>query len=81
MSKKYRFKKRRSEQIGIGNNHVSHAHIKHENEIVYDYNMKKDFISLFLLIAFCTSIVIGLYYYDKANNILPSISENILSAI
>ena len=42
-----------------------------------EYNMKTDFLNVGIIIILFIVILIGLYYYDKQNDILTVVTEQI----
>ena len=43
-----------------------------------EYNQKSDFINLAIIISLITIAFAGLYFYDKQNDILKTVSEQVM---
>lgn len=79
MSRKNKFKKRKEHAVSEVEHEESHHEIAGKKEEEYD--MKSDFINLFVIIFFFTGILIGLYYYDMQSHILNTVADRLINSI
>lgn len=80
MSKKNRFKNRRSARISEPQK-AEHVQ-KHVIETsAGDYNMTSDFIWLFAIIFLYAGMVVALYYYDIQTHVLSSLTDKVISLL
>jgi hypothetical protein len=43
------------------------------------YSLKADFISLVIIILFFVGMLVGLYYYDRQNDVLSAFAERMIN--